>query len=139
MLNLSPAFCPQQASPPTSDPVSVVEDAGEDCDDPSGSGKGDRDKEWAALTTWLRMNLHQPRTQKRVVLFTGSYIEHARRWEFILNPELTWDDVSPETRVRLRTLPDETVRCLCWGIITSPTEHFLTNLERPLAFPSRHC
>jgi hypothetical protein len=24
--------------------------------------KDERDKEWAALTTWIRMNLHQPRT-----------------------------------------------------------------------------
>ncbi|DBB10707.1 TPA: hypothetical protein ACH3X3_007203 [Trebouxia sp. C0006] len=28
-------------------------------------------KEWAALTTWLRMNLHQARTAKRQVCFVG--------------------------------------------------------------------
>jgi hypothetical protein len=31
----------------------------------------DNGKEWAALTTWLRMNLHHPRTNKRVILFLG--------------------------------------------------------------------
>ena len=30
-------------------------------------------KEWAALTTWIRMNLHQPRTNKRKVLFVGHH------------------------------------------------------------------
>jgi len=32
-----------------------------------GDVKDERDKEWAALTTWIRMNLHQPRTAKRKV------------------------------------------------------------------------
>lgn len=31
-------------------------------------------------------------------------------WVFFLNPALVWDDVSPETKMRLRTLPQETVR-----------------------------
>lgn len=35
--------------------------------------KDERDKEWAALTTWIRMNLHQPRTAKRKVLFVGHH------------------------------------------------------------------
>ncbi|PNH04976.1 hypothetical protein TSOC_008815 [Tetrabaena socialis] len=75
---------------------------------PSGSGdRSDRDKEWAALTTWLRMNLHHPRTAKREVLFVGKHVE-GRGWNFFLNPALTWADVSPETKMRLRTLPQET-------------------------------
>lgn len=72
--------------------------------------KADCDKEWAALTTWIRMNLHQPRTQKRVVLFVGCWVEASGRWVFNLNQELTWDDVGAETKLRLRTLPEETVR-----------------------------
>ncbi|PNW72581.1 hypothetical protein CHLRE_15g634855v5 [Chlamydomonas reinhardtii] len=76
-----------------------------------GGGAGDRtdrDKEWAALTTWLRMNLHHPRTPKREVLFLGRQQEGGRGWVFFLNPALVWDDVSPETKMRLRTLPQET-------------------------------
>ncbi|EFJ40491.1 hypothetical protein VOLCADRAFT_119952, partial [Volvox carteri f. nagariensis] len=69
--------------------------------------RSDRDKEWAALTTWLRMNLHQPRTAKREVLFLGRHNED-RGWHFFLNPALLWDDVSQETKMRLRTLPRET-------------------------------
>ena len=30
-------------------------------------------KEWAALTTWIRMNLHQARTARRKVLFVGHH------------------------------------------------------------------
>lgn len=72
-------------------------------------GESDRDKDWAALTTWLRMNLHHPRTAKRQVLFVGSQQAHdGRRWLFQLNPALTWDDVSAETKLRLRSLPQET-------------------------------
>ncbi|KAG2487295.1 hypothetical protein HYH03_014135 [Edaphochlamys debaryana] len=75
---------------------------------PAGSGdRADRDKEWAALTTWLRMNLHHPRTTKREVLFLGQHVE-GRGWNFFLNPALGWNDVSPETKMRLRTLPQET-------------------------------
>ncbi|GLC72975.1 hypothetical protein PLESTF_001315700 [Pleodorina starrii] len=76
---------------------------------PGVAERSDRDKEWAALTTWLRMNLHQPRTAKREVLFIGSQSEE-RGWRFFLNPALAWDDVSLETKMRLRTLPQETVR-----------------------------
>ncbi|GIL86423.1 hypothetical protein Vretifemale_14758 [Volvox reticuliferus] len=51
-------------------PAAVVDGAG------AGTGeRGHRDKEWAALTTWLRMNLHQPRTAKREVLFLGQHSE----------------------------------------------------------------
>ncbi|GIL64469.1 hypothetical protein Vafri_18379 [Volvox africanus] len=78
--------------------------------DAAGSGMGERghrDKEWAALTTWLRMNLHQPRTAKREVLFLGQHTE-GRGWHFFLNPALGWGDVSVETKMRLRTLPQET-------------------------------
>ncbi|GLI67728.1 hypothetical protein VaNZ11_011927 [Volvox africanus] len=78
--------------------------------DAAGAGvgeRGHRDKEWAALTTWLRMNLHQPRTAKREVLFLGRHTEE-RGWHFFLNPALGWGDVSVETKMRLRTLPQET-------------------------------
>jgi hypothetical protein len=30
-------------------------------------------KEWAAMTTWIRMNLHRPRTARRKVLFVGHH------------------------------------------------------------------
>ncbi|GFR50123.1 hypothetical protein Agub_g12274 [Astrephomene gubernaculifera] len=73
----------------------------------AASERTDRDKEWAALTTWLRMNLHHPRTTKREVLFLG-HQQEGRGWHFFLNPALGWDDVSPETKMRLRTLPQET-------------------------------
>jgi len=79
-----------------------------DEDAPSGSSHKERDKEWAALTTWLRMNLHQPRTNKRVVLFTAEHPLPGQPWVFHLNPALTWDDVSEETKLRLKTLPEET-------------------------------
>lgn len=71
------------------------------------------DKEWAALTTWLRLNLHQPRTPKRMILFIGRQDDAAGVWSFDLNPGLTWDDVSNETKLRLKTLPDEVVRAGC--------------------------
>ena len=48
--------------------------------DTSGGGEGappgakdELAKEWAALTTWIRMNLHQPRTTRRKVLFVGHH------------------------------------------------------------------
>ena len=48
--------------------------------DTSGGGEGappgakdELAKEWAALTTWIRMNLHQPRTARRKVLFVGHH------------------------------------------------------------------
>jgi len=137
----------------------------------SGSSQRQRDKEWAALTTWIRMNLHhvslrlvercffcagrgggavgaeqrvsspsslvyqavqccsaqltsphppptldapapnpQPRTAKKRVLFVGTQDAETGAWSFELNAGLTWEDVSPETKLRLRTLPEETVR-----------------------------
>ncbi|PSC70444.1 hypothetical protein C2E20_6166 [Micractinium conductrix] len=73
------------------------------------SGKeGDRD--WAALTTWLRMNIHNPRTAKKVVLFVGTRDAATGRWAFGLNPRLSWADVSPDARRRLRHLPDEAAK-----------------------------
>lgn len=62
---------------------------------------------WAALTTWLRMNIHNARTAKKVVLFVGQRAASGGRWAFALNPSLTWADVSPETRQRLQHLPQE--------------------------------
>ena len=69
------------------------------------------------------MNLHQPRTIKRRVLFLGEQLDggggggaevgagaaagggaggRARRgeWRFFLNPDLEWLDVNPETKTR---------------------------------------
>ncbi len=37
-------------------------------------------------------------------------LQPRRGWQFFLNPALSWADVSPETKLRLRTLPQETVR-----------------------------
>lgn len=65
------------------------------------------DKEWAALTTWLRMNLHNPRTPRKLVLFVGLQDAATKRWSFALNPELEWADVSPDTRARLSNLLEE--------------------------------
>lgn len=42
-----------------------------------------------------------------------------RKWTFDLNPALTWDDVSPETKLRLKTLAQETV-CLYFPIRLTP-------------------
>lgn len=64
-------------------------------------------KEWAALTTWLRMNLHQARTAKRQVCFVGWRSKQHGRWVFDLNPKLPWSEVSRETKQRLRSLPKE--------------------------------
>lgn len=36
-------------------------------------------------------------------------LDTRRGWQFFLNPALSWADVSPETKLRLRTLPQETV------------------------------
>eukprot|EP00775_Hariotina_reticulata_P011789 gene11789-11934_t len=66
-----------------------------------------RDKDWAALTTWLRMNLHHPRTAKKLVLFVGEQNEANGSWCFSLNPGLSWDDLSLETKLRLKLLPVE--------------------------------
>ena len=158
---------------------------GQDADQ---DAKDELTKEWAALTTWIRMNLHQPRTNKRKVLFVGHHPKHspvpgaaartgpnvsnasdadpgpfdADRWRgrlgpmgerigvdgtainsvnaaagskrkgvstgnsngnkkssarvgdgddfvFVLNPELDWDDVNVDTRVRMKTLVAETM------------------------------
>ena len=73
------------------------------------------DKEWAALTTWLRMNLHNPRTAKKVVLFVGQNDAASGRWLFDLNPALTWADVSQDTKLRLRDLLSETQVRLLWS------------------------
>lgn len=64
-------------------------------------------KQWAALTTWLRQNLHQARTAKREVCFVGKLSARLGRWVFDLNPNLRWDEVSKETKQRLCTLPRE--------------------------------
>lgn len=53
------------------------------------------------------MNIHNPRTAKKVVLFVGRCDAATGRWAFSLNPKLGWGDVSPETRQRLRHLPQE--------------------------------
>ena len=45
----------------------------------------------------------QPRTAKKVVLFVGQR-DGSGRWEFGLNPALTWADVSVDTKLRLRDL-----------------------------------
>ncbi len=52
--------------------------------------------------------LLQPRTTKKLVLFVGNQ-QSNRSWRFELNPGLTWDDVSVETKLRLKTLTSETV------------------------------
>ncbi len=78
-LQLGPKVnvCPSQVL--SSDPDDEEEAGGAaaavGAGDPS---RVDRDKEWAALTTWLRMNLHHPRTVKREVLFLGKHVEG--RW-----------------------------------------------------------
>ena len=89
----------------------VVAPAEEDCQHPQvvpTSSHKEQDKEWAALTTWLRMNLHQLRTSKRQVLFTADSPAPGQPWVFQLNPNLTWDDINEDTKLRLKTLPEET-------------------------------
>lgn len=51
----------------------------------------------------------QPRTNKRQVLFTADLPKPGEPWLFILNPELVWDDISMDTKLRLKNLPDEAV------------------------------
>ena len=45
-------------------------------DDSPAAVLTEENKEWAALTTWIRMNLHQRRTAKRKVLFVGHHPKH---------------------------------------------------------------
>ncbi|KAK9861268.1 hypothetical protein WJX84_010653 [Apatococcus fuscideae] len=53
------------------------------------------------------MNLHHPRTSKKAVLFIGDYDTETERWYFGLNEVFKWDDLSPETKTRLRLLPEQ--------------------------------
>lgn len=103
----------------------------------SASGHKQRDKEWAALTTWLRMNLHHPRTNKRQVLFVGVLCDETRNWQFKLNPALSWDDVSPETKLRLKNLPSETEAAFARKYPNRPTVEWVykTQKYKPQGMP----
>mmetsp|Transcript_17780 Transcript_17780/g.58183 ORF Transcript_17780/g.58183 Transcript_17780/m.58183 type:complete len:222 (+) Transcript_17780:2455-3120(+) len=90
--------------------------------------RNERNKEWAALTTWLRMNLHQPRTAKRKVLFIGKKDPANGIWTFALNPNLTWDEVSIETKQRLGTLMDEVVTAFVRKYPSRPVEDWTLKL-----------
>lgn len=79
----------------------------------SGFGNKEGHRAFAALTTWLRMNLHQPRTAKKAVQFVGRQDSASGRWSFVLNPVLSWADVSPDTRQRLHHLPAEALHAFC--------------------------
>uniref|UniRef100_A0A7S1SU11 Uncharacterized protein n=1 Tax=Tetraselmis chuii TaxID=63592 RepID=A0A7S1SU11_9CHLO len=105
-------------------PVSTDEDS------PSGSSHKERDKEWAALTTWLRMNLHQPRTNKRVVLFTADHPAPGQPWVFHLNSQLSWDDVSEETKLRLKTLPEETEAAFAHKYPSRPSHEWQAKTQK---------
>lgn len=59
--------------------------------------------------TTLMQHPMQPRTLKKLVLFVGEQDHASGRWAFDLNPGLSWHDVSLETKMRLKTLPQETV------------------------------
>jgi len=107
----SPNHASATVSYESEDDVGATTTAG-DKDKSGGSAGGgaqtaNKDKEWAALTTWLRMNLHHPRTAKRKVLFVGHQNAETSRWVFELNESLTWDDVSDETKQRLGTIEEE--------------------------------
>jgi hypothetical protein len=52
----------------------------------------------------------QPRTAKKLVLFVGRRHPATGAWSFDLDPRLTWDDVSEETKRRLSLLPEEAAR-----------------------------
>lgn len=93
-------------------------------------GHKQRDKEWAALTTWLRMNLHHPRTNKRQVLFVGNFCPETRSWSFNLNPALSWDDVSPETKLRLKNLPQETEAAFARKYPSRPTLEWVKKTQK---------
>jgi hypothetical protein len=143
-------------------PRGFYDTSGADEGHPPGA-KDELAKEWAALTTWIRMNLHQPRTTQRKVLFVGHHptlhpvledvrekeekgiegkegktvkvgskrnsnaaglgssskptkLMHVRGgvrkeddFQFVLNPDLDWSDVGHDTRIRMKTLVQETM------------------------------
>jgi len=93
-------------------------------------GQKQRDKEWAALTTWLRMNLHHPRTLKKLVLFVGHQEPSTGRWHFELNPGLTWDDVSLETKLRLKMLPEETAQAFAHKYPDRPRAEWALKVQK---------
>jgi len=41
---------------------------------------------------------------------TLTHFVHGNSWLFKLNPKLAWDDLSEDTKLRLKNLPEETVR-----------------------------
>ncbi|GFH10538.1 uncharacterized protein HaLaN_05865 [Haematococcus lacustris] len=95
-----------------------------------GDEEGGSDKGWAALTTWLRSNLHQPRTAKRQILFVGHQQADTRQWHFHLNPNLSWCDVLPETKLRLRTLDQEVVMAFRAKYPTRPEHEWRRKCQR---------
>ncbi|KAL6749616.1 hypothetical protein V8C86DRAFT_974779 [Haematococcus lacustris] len=95
-----------------------------------GDEEGGSDKGWAALTTWLRSNLHQPRTAKRQILFVGHQQADTRQWHFNLNPNLSWCDVLPETKLRLRTLDQEVVMAFRAKYPTRPEHEWRRKCQR---------
>ncbi|KAF8072442.1 hypothetical protein HT031_000101 [Scenedesmus sp. PABB004] len=94
------------------------------------SGARQRNKCWAALTTWLRMNLHTPRTAKKLLLFVGAPDAATGRWRFELNPQLTWDDVSVDTKGRLATLPLEAEQAFQLKHPGRPAGHWGSRVQR---------
>ncbi|KAF6257608.1 hypothetical protein COO60DRAFT_1211869 [Scenedesmus sp. NREL 46B-D3] len=76
------------------------------------------------------MNLHHPRTAKKLVLFVGQEDEPTRSWSFCLNPGLAWSDVSLETRLRLRTLPVEAERAFSLKYPQRPRHEWGDKLQK---------
>mmetsp|Transcript_24782 Transcript_24782/g.54034 ORF Transcript_24782/g.54034 Transcript_24782/m.54034 type:complete len:337 (+) Transcript_24782:146-1156(+) len=110
-------------------PVCELSD-NEKCEQEDGADAKQGDKGWAALTTWLRMNLHHPRTNKRQVLFVGQQNPQTRHWTFDLNPALTWDDVSVETKARLKTLVSETEQAFMQKYPNRPSSDWVKKSQK---------
>ncbi|GFH12726.1 uncharacterized protein HaLaN_08466 [Haematococcus lacustris] len=142
---LAPSMVAPLATSSGSDGGGRGSQAGRSQDDPGGQGgardeeaggaaggdeEGGSDKGWAALTTWLRSNLHQPRTAKRQILFVGHQQADTRQWHFDLNPNLSWCDVLPETKLRLRTLDQEVVMAFRAKYPTRPEHEWRRKCQR---------
>merc|ERR1719498_1174330 len=76
------------------------------------------------------MNLHQPRTNKRQILFTADTPAGGKPWVFKLNPALVWDDVSEDTKLRLKNLAEETEAAYAHKYPNRPSGEWLEKTQK---------
>lgn len=96
--------------------------------DMSNPREGDR--EWAALTTWLRMNIHHARTNRKLVPFLGSKHPKSGIWTFSLNPKLTLADLGEDTQSRLAGLIEEAKAAFQRKYPNRPPEEWESKTQR---------